>query len=886
MSLHGWCGEEEAVCTLDPAKRSDNTAKIRWAQTADWGFLPNPRLPHTFIAMAYDQPDPRNGSHCFWNTTTHKCDNKPYPDACLVGKEICPPPAGLMGGNIHPRNKLLLGDRIARAAKAVVYGDAKLAFTGPVVTGCFLGQTDSGSPKITLSFNETLLRGEALRVRVTRGFEVRNAATGNWSWVTISSPLGVQAKPSVDIDVPAGTTVDAVRYNWLDNIACPGAYCDYTRPTANQSCDMAHPHNRGITVENFWWCFNPTETIALYTEASDLPAPPFTLEVSGARCVMPSGVVSDAMATPSSAKTGAAVVTDATVTASSPVLAKSSAPVGISAYAALDPTFPALGLMEFLHEFDQPFVSVLADFGRLYTASNLTMFVGSYSSGGPRAVNPQHTNALKAFVSQFCAATNRSSTRTLQLFVLNGPGQRSSRPLNQISYPWSAPEFNQHVTTDAIVRDELTRYSVAVHDALRSFVGEDSCGLQLRITPMLEDNMPLSVATALEGILLAPWRTHGRRLPAWLRVGRNPCPNCAPGAHSDGNRLPDDSSYWERHLNGERSVAPTLQEHKPGDTWCNDGWGIYTNATLVRDLTKVAQEHRLLFDYWYPPLQGYGADGTVGNDLRWDIQPATVAQWIKAGLALVPPQRPEPAVPTLPTPTPRHAYYKLSQADVSSPTWPAGFEHYSLFIANPGFTATELQRVRSSVPGSAVLAYSDMSWAYVGTGCSEGNGNFSKFFKPEWAVTNLRNNQPVCPFGASPTPLDPSPKIDPVAAAVLTQVSADALVRYHTEVTLAAPYDGLYMDDYEHTFPASWVSNIVAFTNNSFDTNGDGKADTVESLQAQYSAWKPYYSTQLRKALGDRMLLANTGSPAESDAALDGQTIEFEWCTASSEYFW
>ena len=43
---------------------------------------------------------------------------------------------------------------------------------------------------------------------------------------------------------------------------------------------------------------------------------------------------------------------------------------------------------------------------------------------------------------------------------------------------------------------------------------------------------------------------------------------------------------------------------------------------------------------------------------------------------------------------------------------------------------------------------------------------------------------------------------------------------------------------------------------------------------------------QLRKALGDRMLLANTGSPAESDAALDGQTIEFEWCTASSEYFW
>ena len=61
VSLHGWCGEEEAECTIDPAARTDWTAKIRWAQTADWGMLPNPRLPHTFIAMAYDQPDPRNG---------------------------------------------------------------------------------------------------------------------------------------------------------------------------------------------------------------------------------------------------------------------------------------------------------------------------------------------------------------------------------------------------------------------------------------------------------------------------------------------------------------------------------------------------------------------------------------------------------------------------------------------------------------------------------------------------------------------------------------------------------------------------------------------------------------------------------------------------------
>ena len=156
-------------------------------------------------------------------------------------------------------------------------------------------------------------------------------------------------------------------------------------------------------------------------------------------------------------------------------------------------------------------------------------------------------------------------------------------------------------------------------------------------------------------------------------------------------------------------------------------------------------------------------------------------------------------------PTPRgHAYFKLSRTDISNASWPQGFEHYSLFVANPGLTGVELAKVKATVPGARVLAYTDMSWAYIGTGCSEPNGNFSAYFKPRWAVTDLNTGKPVCPFGAAATPLDPSPKIDPVAAAVLMKESADALVKYHTEVTLAAPYDGLYADDFEYAFPASW----------------------------------------------------------------------------------
>ena len=79
------------------------------------------------------------------------------------------------------------------------------------------------------------------------------------------------------------------------------------------------------------------------------------------------------------------------------------------------------------------------------------------------------------------------------------------------------------------------------------------------------------------------------------------------------------------------------------------------------------------------------------------------------------------ATPPTPWPAPHgHAYYKLASTDLANASWPAGFEHYSVFVANPGFSAAELSKVKATVPGAMILAYSDMSWAYVGTGCSQG----------------------------------------------------------------------------------------------------------------------------------------------------------------------
>ena len=85
-------------------------------------------------------------------------------------------------------------------------------------------------------------------------------------------------------------------------------------------------------------------------------------------------------------------------------------------------------------------------------------------------------------------------------------------------------------------------------------------------------------------------------------------------------------------MSGDASVPQFLSQHQGGDTWCNDGWRIFSNGSKVTFLTRQAQSRKLYFDFWYAPLQGYSPDGTVDGNLRFDEPPATVAGWIRAGL--------------------------------------------------------------------------------------------------------------------------------------------------------------------------------------------------------------------------------------------------------------
>ena len=75
----------------------DGFPVIRWAQTANYGYVPNARMKRVFMAVTMDLGDPTS----------------PY-------------------GSIHPRDKQDVGARLALAGRAVAYNDASIYYTGPI----------------------------------------------------------------------------------------------------------------------------------------------------------------------------------------------------------------------------------------------------------------------------------------------------------------------------------------------------------------------------------------------------------------------------------------------------------------------------------------------------------------------------------------------------------------------------------------------------------------------------------------------------------------------------------------------------------------------------------------------------------------------------------
>ena len=148
-----------------------NMGAMRIAQTASYGTLPNAAMPNTFLAQAYDLNDPWGdktcyGLSCCWNrynesACTASLAKKGFPaTACNHYCDILKGTNVYMGG-IHPRIKLPVGQRLAKAALAQVYGGTGPT-SGATISGCAYTE---GAKAMTIKFNKTLLATDTVFVQ-------------------------------------------------------------------------------------------------------------------------------------------------------------------------------------------------------------------------------------------------------------------------------------------------------------------------------------------------------------------------------------------------------------------------------------------------------------------------------------------------------------------------------------------------------------------------------------------------------------------------------------------------------------------------------------------------------------------------------------------------
>lgn len=157
---------------------------IRWHQTADYGFVPNPDMPKTFMAVAIDLPD----------------FTSPY-------------------NSIHPRDKQDVASRLVLSALAVAYNRNPGKFQGPMISAFYI---DIGYFTLGLEFDNGT---SALDVRATDGFEIccslNNQSLCNGSdskW--IQAPIIKHTSTMVTLSYKDGCSreyVMGLRYLWRES---------------------------------------------------------------------------------------------------------------------------------------------------------------------------------------------------------------------------------------------------------------------------------------------------------------------------------------------------------------------------------------------------------------------------------------------------------------------------------------------------------------------------------------------------------------------------------------------------------------------------------------------------------------------------------------------
>eukprot|EP01084_Bolivina_argentea_P254232 427379_1 len=181
-----------------------NVGIVRWAQSCNFGYVPNEKMKNVFMATAID-----------------------------LGQN------DIGFGDVHPRYKLQVGQRLALAARNVVYDEVDIEWGGPYPIN------------VSYSVNGVLINfrnvgKEGVEVRNNVGFEMFNGT----NWFDAFDGIMMNDDYSVIVKIPVLNSNDKVlkiRYNWYQAPCMP----------------LVGPYN-----------------CAIYDKQSQLPATPFIFEVN------------------------------------------------------------------------------------------------------------------------------------------------------------------------------------------------------------------------------------------------------------------------------------------------------------------------------------------------------------------------------------------------------------------------------------------------------------------------------------------------------------------------------------------------------------------------------------------------------------------------------
>jgi len=225
----------------------------------------------------------------------------------------------------------------------------------------------------------------------------------------------------------------------------------------------------------------------------------------------------------------------------------------------------------------------------------------------------------------------------------------------------------------------------------------------------------------------------------------------------------------------------------------------------------------------------------------------------------------QPDLPVLEMP---EAYYTLTASDMRSIYWPESWKSFDLFVCNASIQANQLAQARADRPDAVFLAYTSVADIHLGMYSQDPYwAALEAVFDTTLCVRDLWRDVVVRMSGSTDDPASGIPYY------VIQEQSADILVQFHRDVTMARGFDGLYLDNCTAAVPPYRLSELFAMTPRA-DVDGDGEPDTADAITQLYATWRPYYTQRLREELGENViLLANAGGRL-GDAVLNGITLE------------